>query len=147
MQQHYNGKVIDLEYYLKFIESNFQYIYIIHDKDTDLHFHAILIGVTLSWKELLYLFPTADIDLQKRSNAVNYKYLLHSDKKSISLGKKPYLSTDIHTNIDIDLFINSNDFDSYFYEILCDIYSKKYSCISDLIAEVDKRYLFIIFER
>ena len=69
---------------------------IIHDKEKDLHLHCILVlNTALSKKQLLDIFPYADIRVQKADNYNAWLYLSHGTKKCIEQGKYRYDVNDI----------------------------------------------------
>lgn len=109
-QDNYGGKsnlvkefINDL--YLNFSSSSF--CYILHDKEKDLHCHCILVlNVALTKKQLLNIFPYADIEIQKGSNKSAWLYLLHKTKKAIAEGKYQYDEKDI-------IYNSFDDFDEW----------------------------------
>ena len=106
-QDNYGGKFNLVNEFLTDLYLNFdtsKFCYIIHDKESDLHVHCILVlNVALRKKQLLEIFPNADIRLQKASNRLAWEYLTHSTEKCIKQGKIRYNEKDIKYNNFIDL--------------------------------------------
>ena len=142
MQEHYSNNTIDLSFYIRLIENNFDYIYIFHDKEQDLHFHAILINCRFTFHQLLEMFPSADIEVQKSSNLRNYNYLLHKDERSIIEGKTPYSPSLIHSNIDLVEFCKGShtfDYSLLLDEVIKRINSGEYNSMSELTSSNKSR--------
>ena len=100
-QDNYNGESNCVDEFINKLILDFvneKYMYIIHDKETDLHIHTILIlEKAMTKKELLFFFPKADIQVQRASNKKAYEYLYHKnhpDKYQYSLDDIKYNNID-----------------------------------------------------
>lgn len=101
-QDKYNGDSNCCADFLLTLYANFastSFMYIFHDKEKDLHLHCILcLEHGMTKKELLRIFPSADIKCQGASNKDAFDYLTHSTKKAKEAGKIEYNTKDIIYN-------------------------------------------------
>ena len=141
-QQHYGGKVLDLDKEIAYIEMSYDYIYIFHTDETDLHYHAILIDIpdSITKNDLLRFFPHSDIKLQASSNNFAFNYLLHNTSKAKKLGKHLYDISDIHTNVDIDYFCSirkdkRKDNEDKLQELIDSILNGNYSSMLSIVKD------------